>query len=50
MMQPRETTDLIAKAADTVLSEQVEEQRGDELLAPDANEDDAAAREKLVRQ
>jgi predicted PurR-regulated permease PerM len=47
---PRETTELIAKAADTVLSEQVEEQRGDELLAPDASEDDTAAREKLVRQ
>jgi predicted PurR-regulated permease PerM len=43
---PRETPQLIAKAADTVLAEQVEEQKGDELLAPRKEDDDPAARQK----
>jgi hypothetical protein len=40
--------DVIAKAADTVLSEQLDKQKGDELLAPDKSEDDQVAREKLA--
>ena len=43
---PREAPQLIAKAADTVLAEQVQEQKGDELLAPSKEEDDPAARQK----
>jgi predicted PurR-regulated permease PerM len=38
--------EVIAKAADTVLADQVEKQKGDEVLAPAAYEDDLAAREK----
>ena len=40
--------EVIAKAADTVLAEQVEKQKGDEVLAPTESEDDPAAREKLA--
>lgn len=36
--------EVIAKAADTVLAGQVDKQQGDELLAPEPAEDDAAAR------
>jgi predicted PurR-regulated permease PerM len=43
---PREAPQLIAKAADTVLAEQVQEQKGDELLAPKEEEDDPAAQQK----
>ncbi len=35
---------VVAKAADTVLAEQVESERGDELLAPKMEEDDQIAR------
>lgn len=45
---PEAVEDVIAKAADTVLAEQVEKQKGDEVLAPAAREDDPAAREKLA--
>ncbi len=40
------TEEAFAKAADSVLSEQVEKQEGDEVLAPSAGEDDQVAREK----
>ncbi|HUS05638.1 MAG TPA: AI-2E family transporter, partial [Bryobacteraceae bacterium] len=43
---PKEATEVIAEAADSVLSEQVSEQKGDELLAPKKEDDDRAAREK----
>jgi hypothetical protein len=46
--EPAPVEEVIAKAADTVLAEQVEKQKGDEVLAPDAAEDDPAAREKLA--
>ena len=46
--EPAAVEEVIAKAADTVLAEQVEKQKGDEVLAPDAAEDDPAAREKLA--
>lgn len=36
----------VAKAADTVLAEQVSEQKGDELLAPEKSTDDPIAREQ----
>jgi predicted PurR-regulated permease PerM len=45
---PREAPQLLAKAADTVLADQVEEQKGDELLAPNKEEDDPAARQKTA--
>jgi predicted PurR-regulated permease PerM len=45
---PREAPQMLAKAADTVLAEQVEEQKGDELLAPKKEEDDPAARQKTA--
>jgi predicted PurR-regulated permease PerM len=45
---PAQVEEVIAKAADTVLAEQVEKQKGDEVLAPDAEEDDLAAREKAI--
>jgi predicted PurR-regulated permease PerM len=45
---PTPVEDVIAKAADTVLAEQVDKQKGDEVLAPDAAKDDPAAREKVV--
>jgi predicted PurR-regulated permease PerM len=41
---PADVEEVIAKAADTVLAEQVEKQEGDELLAPTTAEDDPAAR------
>ena len=41
---PALVEEVIAKAADTVLAEQIEKQEGDELLAPTTAEDDAAAR------
>ena len=44
---PAPVEEVIAKAADTVLSEQVEKQKGDEVLAPDRAEDDPAAREQV---
>ena len=40
--------DVIAKAADTVLAEQLEKQKGDEVLAPSPEGDDPAAREKFA--
>lgn len=43
LSEPREQ---VAKAADAVLAEQVAEQKGDELLAPDKSEDDPIAREQ----
>lgn len=46
--EPAPVEEVIAKAADTVLAEQVEKQKGDEVLAPDTAEDDPAAREKLA--
>lgn len=46
--EPAPVEDVIAKAADTVLAEQVEKQKGDEVLAPAESEDDPAAREKLA--
>ena len=46
--EPAPVEDVIAKAADTVLSEQVEKQKGDEVLAPPEAEDDPAVREKLA--
>jgi predicted PurR-regulated permease PerM len=45
---PAPVEEVIAKAADTVLAEQVEKQKGDEVLAPETSEDDPAAREKLA--
>jgi predicted PurR-regulated permease PerM len=44
---PAPVEDVIAKAAETVLADQVEKQKGDEVLAPTVAEDDPAAREKL---
>jgi predicted PurR-regulated permease PerM len=44
--EPAQVEDVIAKAAETVLAEQVEKQKGDEVLAPDAQEDDPVARGK----
>jgi predicted PurR-regulated permease PerM len=44
---PAQVEEVIAKAADTVLAEQVEKQKGDEMLAPEVQEDDPAAREKV---
>jgi predicted PurR-regulated permease PerM len=41
---PAPPEEVIAQAADTVLAEQVEKQEGDELLAPEPQEDDAAVR------
>lgn len=45
---PAGVEEVIAKAADTVLADQVDKQQGDELLAPEKMEDDAAAREKIA--
>jgi predicted PurR-regulated permease PerM len=45
---PAPVEEVIAKAADTVLAEQVDKQKGDEVLAPTEAEDDPAAREKLA--
>jgi hypothetical protein len=45
---PAPVEEVIAKAADTVLAEQVDKQKGDEVLAPDKAEDDPAAREKIA--
>ena len=41
---PAPVEEVIAKAADTVLAEQIDKQEGDELLAPTKAEDDQAAR------
>jgi predicted PurR-regulated permease PerM len=41
---PAAVEEVIAKAADTVLADQVEKQTGDEVLTPAANADDPAAR------
>lgn len=41
---PDAVEDVIARAADTVLAEQVDKQEGDEVLAPTVAEDDPAAR------
>ncbi len=46
--EPAAVEEVIAKAADTVLADQVEKQKGDEVLAPSESEDDPAAREKLA--
>jgi hypothetical protein len=46
--EPAPVEEVIAKAADTVLAEQVEKQKGDEVLAPTKAEDDPAAREKIA--
>jgi predicted PurR-regulated permease PerM len=45
---PAPVEEVIAKAADTVLAEQVDKQKGDEVLAPEESEDDPAAQEKLA--
>jgi predicted PurR-regulated permease PerM len=45
---PAPVEEVIAKAADTVLAEQLDKQKGDEVLAPTTSEDDPAAREKLA--
>lgn len=45
---PAQVEDVLAKAADTVLSDQVDKQTGDEVMAPDIEEDDQAAREKVT--
>jgi predicted PurR-regulated permease PerM len=45
---PAPVEEVIAKAADTVLAEQVDKQKGDEVLAPSVSEDDEVARENLV--
>lgn len=45
---PAPVEEVIAKAADTVLAEQIDKQEGDEVLAPALSEDDPAAREKLA--
>jgi predicted PurR-regulated permease PerM len=45
---PAPVEEVIAKAADTVLSEQVDKQEGDEVLAPSIADDDEVAREKLA--
>jgi hypothetical protein len=45
---PAPVEEVIAKAADTVLTEQLDKQQGDEMLAPTMGEDDSAAREKLA--
>jgi predicted PurR-regulated permease PerM len=45
---PAAVEEVIAKAADTVLAEQVDKQEGDEVLAPALADDDPAAREKLA--
>jgi predicted PurR-regulated permease PerM len=45
---PNETTEVIAKAADSVLAEQVDEQHGDELLAPKHEDDDRIARQSMA--
>lgn len=42
--QPAPVEEVIAKAAETVLAEQIEKQEGDEVLTPTAAEDDPAAR------
>jgi hypothetical protein len=39
----------IAEAAETVLTEQVEAQEGDELLAPEKKDDDPVARELTTK-
>lgn len=44
-----EAPEKVAKAADAVLAEQVEAESGDELLAPDKDQDDPVAREKAPR-
>jgi hypothetical protein len=41
--QPAPVEEVIAKAAETVLADQVEKQKGDEVLAPAKHEDDPAA-------
>ncbi|HYP06230.1 MAG TPA: AI-2E family transporter [Bryobacteraceae bacterium] len=45
---PAPVEEVIAKAADTVLADQVDKQKGDEVLAPDVDDDDRVAREKLA--
>lgn len=45
---PAKVEEVIERAADTVLADQVNKQSGDELLAPEKHEDDEAAREKLA--
>lgn len=47
---PAQVEEVIAKAADTVLSEQVDKQKGDEVLAPSKQEDDPAARETTIER
>jgi hypothetical protein len=46
--EPAPVEEVIAKAADTVLADQVDKQKGDEVLAPTVSEDDQVAREKLA--
>lgn len=45
---PEPIEDVISKATDTVLAEQVEKQEGDEVMTPKPSEDDRVAREKLA--
>ena len=45
---PSPVEEVIAKAADTVLADQVDKQKGTEVLAPDADEDDPVARENIA--
>jgi len=45
---PADVEEVIARAADTVLADQVEKQQGDELLVPEKMEDDPAARETIA--
>jgi predicted PurR-regulated permease PerM len=46
--QPKEAPEVIAEAAENVLSEQVSEQKGDELLAPTKEKDDPAAQKQTA--
>ncbi len=43
---PKPVEEVIAEAADTVLSDQVDKQKGDELLAPEVSEDDPVAADR----
>ncbi|MBC7924080.1 MAG: AI-2E family transporter [Bryobacteraceae bacterium] len=44
--EPKPVAEVLANAADTVLSDQVDKQKGDELLAPEKSQDDLAASRK----
>lgn len=45
---PAQVEEVIAKAADTVLADQVQKQTGDEVLTPPVQDDDRAARQKQL--